>query len=44
MGGGVNYVFNRLCTVQKLRYISNLKYLSPLLGVQFNLQKLLQSF
>ena len=37
------YLFNNLCTVQKLTY-SNLKYLSPPLGVEFNLQKLRKSF
>ena len=42
LGGGVNYVFNKLSTVQKLRYSTNEMKLSG--GVQLNLQKLLQSF
>ena len=40
--GGVNYVFNKLSTVQKLRYSTNEMKLSG--GGQLNLQKLLQSF
>ena len=42
LGGGVNYVFNKLSTVQKLRYSTNEMKLSG--GVQLNLQKLCKSF
>ena len=41
-GGGVNYVFNKLSTVQKLRYSTNEMKLSG--GGKLNLQKLCKSF